>query len=163
MLGCILFLLFVKNIIGDYMEKKDYKRIVKSNKPRETRVANATIAFLSGGFMGVFATLLANFYEIIFNVSAKDAGSFMLLTIIFLACLFTALGFFDKWVTFLRCGLIIPITGFAHSVCSACLDYKHEGPIYGVGSNMFKLAGSVIVYGIVSAVIFGSIRYIGGF
>ena len=86
----------------------------------------------------------------------------MLLTLIVLACLFTSLGFFDKWVTFAKCGLIIPITGFAHSVASSGLDYKKEGPIYGVGSNLLKLAGPVIVYGICSAVIFGSIRYLGG-
>ena len=144
------------------MEKKDYKRIVESNKPKESRLSNSIVAFLTGGFIGVVAHLLSDFYEIVFNVSSKDASSFMLLTLIILACLFTSLGFFDKWVTFAKCGLIIPITGFAHSVCSSGLDYKHEGPIYGIGSNMLKLAGSVIVYGIVSAVIFGSIRYLGG-
>ena len=45
---------------------------------------------------------------------------------------------------------------------SSSLDYKREGPIYGVGSNMFKLAGSVIIYGIVSAWFFGMVRYIIG-
>ena len=45
---------------------------------------------------------------------------------------------------------------------SSALDYKKEGPIYGIGSNMFKLAGSVIIYGIVSAWFFGMIRYIIG-
>ena len=144
------------------MEKKDYKRIVDSNKPKENRIANSIIAFLVGGVMGVLAVLLSDFYEIIFDVSSKDASTFMLLTLIILACLFTALGFFDKWVTFAKCGLIIPITGFAHSVMSSGLDYKHEGPVYGIGSNLLKLAGSVIVYGIVAAVVFGSIRYIGG-
>ena len=63
---------------------------------------------------------------------------------------------------YLKSALIIPITGFAHSVASSGLDYKKEGPIYGIGSNLLKLAGPVIVYGIVSAVIFGSIRYLGG-
>ncbi len=145
------------------MEKKDYKRIVDSNKPKENRIANSVISFLVGGFMGVFAHLLSDFYQFTFDISSKDAATFMLLTFIILACLFTALGFFDKWVNFAKCGLIIPITGFAHSVMSAGLDYKREGPIYGIGCNMLKLAGSVIVYGIVSAVLFGSIRYIGGF
>ena len=56
--------------------------------------------------------------------------------------------------------MIIPITGFAHSMMSAALEYKKEGLIYGIGSNMFKLAGSVIVYGVVSAAIFASIRYV---
>ena len=145
------------------MEKKDYKRIVDSNKPKENRVSNSIIAFLVGGSLGVFAHLLSDFYQKAFDLSLKDANTFMLLTFIVLACFFTALGFFDKWVNFARCGLIIPITGFAHSVMSAGLDYKREGPIYGIGGNMLKLAGSVIVYGIVSATIFGSIRYLGGF
>ena len=63
----------------------------------------------------------------------------------------TALGKFDNWVTKAKCGLIIPTTGFAHSVQSAALDYKKEGFITGIGANMFKLAGSVILFGIVSS------------
>ncbi len=144
------------------MEKKDYKRIVDSNKPKETRVANSVIAFLVGGFMGVFAVLLSDFYEIVFDVSTKDANSFMLLTFIILACLFTALGFFDKLVSIFRCGLIIPITGFAHSMMSAGMEYRKEGLVTGIGSNAFKLAGSVILYGVVAAWFFGTIRYILG-
>lgn len=84
-------------------------------------------------------------------MARNDAATIMIVTFIFLASLFTALGFFDKLVTKFRCGLLIPITGFAHSMTSSALDYKKEGPIYGIGSNMFKLAGSVIIYGIVSA------------
>ena len=57
-------------------------------------------------------------------------------------------------------GLIIPITGFAHSMQSAILDYKKEGLVYGFGSNMFKLSGSVILYGVVSAYVFGLIRFL---
>ncbi len=95
-------------------------------------------------------------------MARNDAATIMIVTFIFLASLFTALGFFDKLVTKFRCGLLIPITGFAHSMTSSALDYKKEGPIYGIGSNMFKLAGSVIIYGIVSAWFFGMIRYIIG-
>jgi stage V sporulation protein AC len=84
----------------------------------------------------------------------------MIMIMILIASLSTALGFFDKLVTKFKCGLLIPITGFAHSMTSAAMDYKNEGPIYGIGSNMFKLAGSVILYGIVSAWIFGMIRYL---
>jgi len=144
------------------MEKKDYKRIVKSNTPKEEKTKNAIIAFLVGGSIGIVACFLTDLYQMLFDITDKDASVYMLLTLIVFACLFTSLGFFDRWVTFAKCGLIIPITGFAHSVASSGLDYKKEGPIYGVGSNLLKLAGPVIVYGIVSAVIFGTIRYIGG-
>ena len=84
----------------------------------------------------------------------------MLITFIFLACLLTAIGVFDNLVKKGKMGFIIPITGFAHSMQSAILDYKKEGPIYGFGSNVFKLAGSVILYGVVSAYIFAMIRYL---
>ena len=84
----------------------------------------------------------------------------MLITFIFLACLLTAIGVFDNLVKKGKMGFIIPITGFAHSMQSAILDYKKEGPIYGFGFNVFKLAGSVILYGVVSAYIFAMIRYL---
>ena len=45
---------------------------------------------------------------------------------------------------------------------SAALDYRKEGPIYGIGSNIFKLAGSVILYGVVAAWFFGMIRFLIG-
>ena len=98
----------------------------------------------------------------VFHIASNDASVLMITTLIFLACLFTALGFFDNFVNYGRMGVIIPITGFAHSMQSAILDYKKEGLIYGFGSNMFRLAGSVILYGVVSSYIFGIIRLILG-
>ena len=142
------------------MEKKKYEEIVNKHKPTETRAQNAFIAFVTGGIVGVIGQLLTEWYVELFDISSKDASTFMLVTLIFLASLFTALGFFDKWVTFCKCGLIIPITGFAHSMTSAGIEYKKEGPIYGLGSNIFKLAGSVILYGVVSAWFFGLLRLI---
>ena len=142
------------------MEINTYQKIVNKNKPKETRVKNGIIAFVIGGSIGVIGEVLIELYSYFLDISSKDASSFMLVTLIFFACLFTSLGFFDKWVTFARCGLIIPITGFAHSMCSAALEYKKDGPIYGLGSNIFKLAGSVILYGIVSAWFFGFLRYL---
>ena len=142
------------------MEKANYEKIVNKHKPTETRAQNAFIAFVTGGIVGVIAELITEVYVVWFDISTKDASSFMLVTLIFIACLFTALGFFDKWVTFCKCGLIIPITGFAHSMMSAGLEYKKEGPIFGLGSNVFKLAGSVILYGVVSAWFFGLLRLV---
>ena len=101
------------------MEKKKYKELVNKYKPKEDRILNAMIAFLTGGLIGLGGQILAEYYQLWFDIPMKDAVSFVLVTLIFLACLFTALGFFDKWVSFCRCGLIIPITGFAHSMMGA--------------------------------------------
>ena len=141
------------------MEKKEYKKIVDRHKPKETRLINAIVAFVVGGIVGVIGQLLIDFYTSWLSIPTTDATAFMIVTLIFISCLFTALGFFDKWVTFAKCGLIIPITGFAHSMMSSGMEYRNEGPIFGIGANMFKLAGSVIVYGIVSAWFFGMIRF----
>lgn len=140
------------------MKNTKYNKIADKYKAPENRIMNALVAFFSGGVVGMLGEIEI---EILCHwVSRAEANNLMILTFIFLASLFTALGFFDKWVTKMRCGLIIPITGFAHSMTSSSLDYKKEGLIYGVGSNMFKLAGSVIIYGIVSAWFFGLIRYL---
>lgn len=141
------------------MEKNDYKKIVSKYKAKENRVKNGIVAFVVGGLIGCVAEFLIQVYSYFLDISTQDASVFMIVTLIFVASLFTSLGFFDKMVNFARCGLIIPITGFAHSMTSAGLEYKKEGLIYGIGSNIFKLAGSVILYGVVSAWFFGMIRY----
>lgn len=140
------------------MEKSRYKDLVNRHTPKENRIYNGLIAFITGGLMGVLGQFLMEFYGYIFHIPQAQAGTFMLITLIFLGCLFTALGFFDKWVNFAKCGLIIPITGFAHSIMSAALEYRREGFVTGLGANMLKLAGTVIIFGIVSAYVFGLLR-----
>ena len=66
--------------------------------------------------------------------------------------------FVEVCVSKLKSALIIPITGFAHSMTAAALEYRKEGLVLGIGANIFKLAGTVILYGIVSVYIFGLIR-----
>ena len=144
------------------MKNVKYEKIADFYKPKENRLWNAIVSFLCGGLMGMLAELIIECLINWFKLSRETSSIYMIVIFIFVACLFTSLGFFDKLVTKFKCGLIIPITGFAHSIMSSSLDAKNEGLIYGIGSNMFKLAGSVIVYGIVSAFIFGLIRYLIG-
>ncbi len=103
------------------MEKSRYKDLVKKNTPKEDRLTNGVIAFLTGGLMGAFGEFLLQMYSYFFSMPTKEASVFMIVTLIGIGCLLTCLGFFDKWVHFARCGLIIPITGFAHSMQSAAL------------------------------------------
>lgn len=140
------------------MEKNKYKSLIDKYTPKENRLYNSLIAFIIGGFMGVLGQLLIDLYSYLLNVPSKQAAVFMIITLIFVSCLFTSLGFFDKVVNFAKCGLIIPITGFAHSMMSATLEYKREGIVTGMGANMFKLAGTVIMSGVVSAYFFGLLR-----
>lgn len=140
------------------MEKNQYKNIVNQYTPKESKVYNIMISFISGGFMGMIGQFLISLYTYYLDIPTKEAGTYMIITLIFVGCLFTCLGFFDKIVSFFKAGLIIPITGFAHSMMSAALEYRKEGLVTGIGANMFKLAGTVIIFGVVSAYVFGLVR-----
>ena len=144
------------------MNKEDYKKLVKKHTPKEPKLRNVGVAFLVGGLIGLFAEILIFVIKHCFSVSVVVAGLITTLIVIFLSSLFTALGFFDNWVNKCKCGLIIPTTGFAHSVASSALEYKKDGLITGLGSNFFKLAGSVILYGIISAFILVIVKVIFG-
>ena len=142
------------------METEKYKRIVDKYTPKENRLTNSLICFLVGGTMGVIGQGLIDLYANLLHVSTKDASVFMIVTLIFIGCLLTCFGWFDKVVNFAKCGLIVPITGFAHAMMSAALEYRKEGMVTGIGANMMKLAGSVIIFGVVSAWFFGLVRLI---
>ena len=152
-----IFVNFVNNSNGDIMEDK-YVEIVNKHTPKEDRLKNAIMTFIFGGIFGVLAELLLRGYVIWFNLPRKEAGVVVTLTLVIVASLLTALGVFDVCVSKLKSALIIPITGFAHSMTAAALEYRKEGLVLGIGANIFKLAGTVILYGIVSVYIFGLIR-----
>ncbi len=136
------------------MDKEKYKKIVKEFTPKENKSKNAFLAFLIGGFVGAIAEVIVTILNHCFALARGDAYFWTCLIVIFTSCLLTALGFFDNWVTKAKAGLILPTTGFAHSITSAALDYKRDGFITGIGANFFKLAGSVILYGMISGFFF---------
>ena len=142
------------------MEKQKYKELTEKYAPNENKVKNMIMAFLIGGLVGVLGQALMCFYSSFPQISKDEAASLMMVTIIFFSCLFTAIGFFDNWVSKAGAGLFIPISGFAHATTSSALEYKKEGFVMGIGSNIFKLSGSVILYGVIAAYVFGIIRYL---
>ncbi len=135
------------------MNNDEYKKIVNKYTPKEHKLKNMLIAFIVGGSIGLFGEFIIYILLHCFCLTNIEAGMWLCLIIIALASLFTGLGFFDNWVLKCRCGLIIPTTGFAHSVTSSAMDYKEDGLITGLGANFFKLAGSVILYGIITSFI----------
>jgi stage V sporulation protein AC len=140
------------------MNKDEYNKFIKKYIPQENYVKNALITFVAGGLIGLSSELLLEGYSLWFHVSRKESGILVILTLITISSILTALGVMDNFATKLKSALIIPITGFAHSITSAALEYRKEGLVTGIGANIFKLAGTVILYGIVSVYFFGLIR-----
>ena len=56
-------------------------------------------------------------------------------------------------------GAFVPITGICKLFNICCLESRSEGVVLGIATNLFKLAGAVIVFAVVSAYVFGIIRY----
>ena len=142
------------------MDRKEYDDLADQLKPKNHMFKNAFYAFLYGGVIGMIAQGLLEFYMYIYHCNQKDATPMMIITLVFISCLLTGLGIYDKLAQKAGAGTFIPITGFANSMTSCALDSQSEGLIMGIGSNMFKLGGTVITYGIVSSALLGVIRYV---
>ncbi len=141
-------------------DKQNYKNAVKDYQPKPNLFKNCLKAFVVGGLICVFGQLLMDFYMNVFDFSKKDAANPTASTLILISSILTGLGIYDRLGQFAGAGSAVPITGFANAITSAALEHKSEGLVLGVGSNMFKLAGSVIVFGTVSAYIVGIIRFL---
>ncbi len=141
-------------------EQQAYKEKIKPLQPKTPYVLNAFKAFMVGGFICLIGQGISNFYIMFFNFTEKTAGNPTVATLILIASLLTGFGVYDKIGQFGGAGSIVPVTGFANAVTSAALEHKSEGIVLGVATNLFKLAGAVIVFGAVSAYVIGMIRYI---
>lgn len=141
------------------MEQKIFNKVLENNKIKRPILLNCLKAFIIGGFICLIAELFLNLFFKVFKFSYNDSKSMMYIMIIVITSFLTGFGLFDKIGQFSGAGTIVPITGFANSMTSSALESKSEGIILGILTNMFKLAGAVIVSGVVSAVFFGTIIY----
>ncbi|MDA7027102.1 stage V sporulation protein AC [Bacillus sp. CLL-7-23] len=139
--------------------KDNYQSKVKTYQPTPPYFMNCLKAFLVGGLICTIGQAFQNFYMNVFDFDKQTAGNPTVATLILISALLTGFGVYDRIGQFAGAGSAVPVTGFANSMASAALEHKSEGFVLGVGSNMFKLAGSVIVFGVVSAYIVGMIRY----
>lgn len=136
------------------MDKKEYKNLVERKTPSSKLVTNCVKAFLFGGAICTLGQLLNTIYEPL-GLGKDMTGGLVSVTLIFLGELLTGLNIYPKIAKHAGAGTIVPITGFANSVASPAIEAKTEGLVMGVGANMFKIAGPVIVYGVFSAFIAG--------
>lgn len=142
------------------MKNEEYDKLIKEIVVEDNIVRNIIISFFSGGLIGLIGELLSNFIFNYFNTTLSDAYMITFMILIFIGSLLTGLGFFDKILSICKCGLIVPSTGFANTMTSSAMDTRSEGFVKGIGASIFKLTGSIILYGIVFGIIFGFIRSI---
>ena len=146
---------------GDFMAITDgeYGKMVKKASPPTNKIKNGCLAFLTGGLICAFGEGLGMVYEKI-GLDADEVRLMIPSTLIVLAAILKAHGVFDNIAYYAGAGTIVPITGFANSIVSPAMEFQSEGRILGTGANMFKIAGPVIVYGTLAAVIYGVVYYL---
>ncbi|WP_096201050.1 stage V sporulation protein AC [Bacillus sp. FJAT-45350] len=137
---------------------KEYQKKIKPYQPKTPYLLNCLKAFLIGGAICAIGQGISNFYIRVFDLTEKTVTSPTIATLILLAALLTGLGVYDRLGQFAGAGSAVPVTGFSNAIASAALEHKSEGLVLGIGSNMFKIAGAVIVFGVVSAYLVGLTR-----
>ena len=96
------------------------------------------------------------------GVEADLAGTLTSCSLIVLSAVLTTLGWYQKLAAKAGAGSLVPITGFANAVVSAAIEFKAEGRVLGTGAKMFTIAGPVIVYGTLAAVVYGAVLWVLG-
>lgn len=142
------------------MNEQRYQTIEQQISPKPPIGMNLLKAFLVGGTICAIGQAISYFYIIFFDFTEQTAGNPTVATIIFISMLLTGFGLYRKLGQFAGAGSAVPVSGFGNAVISAAIEHRTEGLVLGVGSNMFKLAGSVILFGVVSAFFVALIKLI---
>ena len=143
------------------VSKKEYAKLFKAATPNSALGMDMLRAFLVGGTICLLGQIIGDLY-VSLGVSKEDSSALVSSTLILIGALLTAFGVYDKIANIGKAGTLVPLTGFPNSIVSPAMEYQTEGLVPGVGTNMFTLAGPVIVYGISASVIYGIILVIAG-
>lgn len=143
---------------GLTVEKNMYSKKADQYKPKKNIGWNCTKAFLVGGFICGIGQAISQFYITFFDFTERTAGNPTVATLIFISVLLTGFGVYDNIGQFAGAGSAVPVTGFGNSIAATAIEHRSEGYVLGVAGNMFKLAGSVIVFGVVAAFVVALVK-----
>lgn len=139
-------------------EAKQYQALQTENEIKRPVFINCVKAFLVGGFICALGQAITTFFIYFFDFTEQTAGNPTVATLIIMTMFLTGFGVYDPLGQFAGAGTAVPVTGFANAVISSAIEHRTEGFVLGVGTNMLKLAGPVIVYGVFMAFVIGIIR-----
>ena len=143
------------------MSNAAYQKLADRLAPRSNTPVNCLKAFAVGGGICVLGQALKNLY-LALGAGEDPAGLLTSGTLIFLSALLTGLGLYDDLAKYGGAGTLVPITGFANAVAAPAIEFKTEGWVTGLAVKMFTIAGPVIVWGTLAAVLYGVIYWIVG-
>ena len=141
------------------MDPKSYQEYVENVTPKVNGWLSFLKAFVSGGIICVIGQILCDWFKSACLMHTL-ANNYTKLILILASVLLTGFNLVGPITKFAGAGYLVPITGFANSVASCAIEFKREGQVFGIGSQIFNIAGPVILYGIVTSWFFGFIYWI---
>ena len=142
-----------------FPSEKEYKKLVERITPNSKKLKGFIRAFWTGGLICVIGYLIRMIFEIS-GASEEKLLMFSSSVLVYIGTLLTGIGIYDKIGKYAGAGSIVPITGFANSVCSPAMEFRREGIVTGIGAKLFTVAGPVLTYGISASVLYGFIYWI---
>ena len=139
-------------------QQQKYQQLQQKHELKRPVLKNCIKAFFVGGMICVVGQAISYFYIYFFDFTEQSVGNPTVATMVFLSMLLTGFGVYDRLGQFAGAGSAVPVTGFGNAVISAAIEHRTEGFVLGVGGNMFKLAGSVILFGVFSAFVVALIK-----
>ena len=151
-------------IMQDFTEKtritkEHYSQLVKSADCGSNWRKDLPKAFIIGGLICAAGQLLSELYSSA-GLSDKAAATAVSISLIFASALLTGLGLYEKLAKHAGAGTLVPITGFANSVCAPALEFRTEGFVTGLGAKIFVICGPVILYGTLASIAYGLIYWL---
>lgn len=143
-------------------EHARYRELVLERMPKSRTLLRCLLAFLTGGAICCLGQLTGDIGNVLWGLSDEARGSFVSVTLIFIAALLTGLGVYDRIGRFAGMGSVVPITGFSNSIVAPAMEHRSEGIVMGVCAQLFTVAGPVLVFGITSSAILGLIVWLMG-
>ena len=140
------------------LKPREYAQRVQRASPPSPLGKDCLWAFFVGGGICLLGEVLRQWY-LAKGLELELAGTLTSCTLVALSALFTTLGLYQKLAAKAGAGSLVPITGFANAVVSAAIEFKTEGRVLGTGAKMFTIAGPVIVYGTLAAVVYGVVLW----
>lgn len=141
------------------ISNSEYDELISKKAQKSPMAKNILIAFVVGGLICMLGQFIFN-QMVNLGIDKDTAGTITSISLIFIGAFLTAINLYSRIGKVAGAGSTIPITGFSNSVVSPAIEFKSEGYVLGIGANMFKVAGPVLVYGITSASILGLVYYI---
>lgn len=142
-------------------KEKEYQEYVEQISPKTNLPLQMAKAFVTGGVICCVGQFIINMAANQFGLDKDTATSWCSVILIFMSAVLTGLNLYGGIVKWGGAGALVPITGFANSVVASAIEYNVQGFVYGVGCQIFSIAGPVILYGIVTSWGLGVIYWIG--